>query len=212
MCLNFLSYTETLPRGAGTNHWEHAVKVGIINVTGYAGMELARLLHRHPDVELTSVTGRSAAGKQLGEVLPHLADIDLTITEELSEGVDFVFSALPQVASAEAIVPLARQGIKVVDISADFRLKDAAEYQQWYGNEHPAPDLLGKATYGLTEWHRAEIERTLLVANPRLLPHQRAAGAGPGAAGGDHHRRHHHRQQVRGIRRRAQRRPDVQLQ
>ena len=155
------------------------MKVGIINVTGYAGMELARLLYRHPDVQLTSVTGRSAAGKKLGEALPHLMDIDLTITEELSEDVDFVFSALPQVASAQAIVPLIRRGLKVVDISADFRLRDPAEYREWYGNEHPAPDLLQESVYGLTEWYRTELASCSLVANPGCYPTSALLGLGP---------------------------------
>lgn len=160
------------------------MKVGIINVTGYAGMELARLLHRHPDVELTSVTGRSAAGKKLGDALPHLLDIDLTITENLSEDVDFVFSALPQVASAEAIVPLARRGIKVVDISADFRLKDAAEYKEWYQNDHPAPDLLPGAVYGLTEWYRPELAKAQIVANPGCYPTSALLALGPALRAG----------------------------
>ena len=155
------------------------MKVGIVNVTGYSGMELARLLYRHPEVELTCVTGRSAAGQKLGEALPHLDDIDLTITEELTEGVDFVFSALPQVASAEAVAPLVRQGLKVVDISADFRLKDPDEYQQWYGANHPAPDLLAEAVYGLTEWYGPQIAECSLVANPGCYPTSALLALGP---------------------------------
>ncbi len=155
------------------------MKAGIINVTGYSGMELARLLYRHPEIELTCVTGRSSAGQQLGDVLPHLADIKLTITEDLTEAVDFVFSALPQVASAEAVAPLVRQGLKVVDISADFRLRDPAEYQQWYQAEHPAPDLLATAVYGLTEWYREPIARCQLVANPGCYPTSALLALGP---------------------------------
>src|SRR3990172_3884249 len=128
-------------------------RAGIINVTGYAGSELARLLYNHPEIQLASVTGRSAAGKSLAEVFPHLWQTDLPITEELSE-VDVAFSALPHAASAEAVAPLVRQGIPVVDISADFRLKDATEYKAWYDTEHPAPDLLAEAVYGLPELNR----------------------------------------------------------
>jgi len=95
-------------------------RVGIINVTGYAGLELARLLSRHPEVELVSVTGRSAAGKALGAVFPHLSDIDLTIASKLGE-VDLAFSAMPHKDSAGGIIPLLDNGIKVIDISADFR-------------------------------------------------------------------------------------------
>ncbi|MBA7678371.1 N-acetyl-gamma-glutamyl-phosphate reductase [subsurface metagenome] len=145
------------------------VKVGIINVTGYAGVELARLLYQHPEVELTSVTGRSAAGKKLGEVFPHLASIDLTIEAELGE-VNLAFSAMPHQASAKEVIPLLNQGIKVVDISADFRLKDATEYLQWYGFTHPTPELLKQAVYGLTELYRSQVASAQLVANPGCYP------------------------------------------
>ena len=97
-------------------------RVGIINVTGYAGSELARILHRHPDVEVAQVTGRSAAGKQLSEVFPHLLDADMTISPVLDDSIDFVFSALPHAASAEALSPFIEEDMRCVDISADFRL------------------------------------------------------------------------------------------
>ena len=144
-------------------------KVGIINVTGYAGVELARLVYQHPQVELTSVTGRSAAGQRLGEVFPHLASLDLTVEAELSD-VDLVFSAMPHKESVKEVIPLLNQGIKVVDISADFRLKDAGEYQRWYGFSHPAPPLLEQAVYGLTELYRSQVTSAQLVANPGCYP------------------------------------------
>ena len=145
------------------------VRVGIINVTGYAGAELARLLYAHPEAQLTGVSGRSAAGQSLADVFPHLAAYDLTITEELGD-VDFVFSALPHAASAEALAPLVRTGVPVVDISADFRLRDPQEYAQWYGQEHPAPELLSRAVYGLTELNREAVQSSRLVANPGCYP------------------------------------------
>ena len=144
-------------------------RVGIINVTGYAGVELARLLYQHPEVELTSVTGRSAAGQKLGKVFPHLSCIDLTIETELVEA-DLVFSAMPHRESAKEVIPLLNRGIKVVDISADFRLKDDAEYLSWYGFTHPAPQLLEQAVYGLTELYRSQVASTQLVANPGCYP------------------------------------------
>ena len=144
-------------------------KVGIINVTGYAGVELARLLSQHPGIELISVTGRSAAGQRLGDVFPHLASLDLTIEAELGK-VDFAFSAMPHKESAEAIIPLLNRGIKVVDISADFRLTDAAEYPRWYSFTHPAPQLLEQAVYGLPELHRSQAASAQLVANPGCYP------------------------------------------
>jgi N-acetyl-gamma-glutamyl-phosphate reductase len=146
------------------------MKVGIINVTGYAGIELARILHGHPEAELVSVTGRSAAGQELAEALPHLSRMSLTIDPEITRSVDLVFSALPQVASAEACLPYVRDGVKVVDISADFRLHDPQEYLTWYGKEHPAPDLLETSVYGLTELDRAGITGASLVANPGCYP------------------------------------------
>jgi len=144
-------------------------KVGIINVTGYAGVELARLLYRHPEVELTSVTGRSAAGQKLGTVFPHLASLNLTIEAELGE-MDLAFSAMPHKESAKEVIPLLNRGIKVVDISADFRLKNAAEYQSWYGFTHSAPQLLEQAVYGLTELYRSQVASAQLVANPGCYP------------------------------------------
>src|SRR4030042_1831879 len=145
------------------------LKAGIINVTGYAGFELARLLYAHPSITLTSITGRSAVGQRLADVFPHLADIDVPITADLDQ-VDIAFSAMPHKASAEAIVPLLKKGIKVVDISADFRLKDASEYPVWYEFTHPAPSLLQEAVYGLPELYRSQIAAARLVANPGCYP------------------------------------------
>ena len=141
------------------------IKAGIINVSGYAGAETARLIHQHEGVELCWVTGRSAAGKRLGEVFPHLSDIDLIIDAEPGDA-DVVFSALPHKASAEIVVPLLKNDIKVVDISADFRLKNSEEYTHWYGVTHPCPELLDEAVYGLPELHRAKIKFARLIANP----------------------------------------------
>ncbi len=145
------------------------VRVGIINVTGYAGSETARLLYKHPGAKLVSVTGRTEVGKKLGEVFPHLTDFGLTIKKELEE-VDLAFSALPHKASAEAVLPLLKQGIKVVDLSADFRLKKPEQYPKWYEFTHPAPELLPEAVYGLTELYRPKLASARLVANPGCYP------------------------------------------
>ena len=155
------------------------MKAGIINVTGYAGSELARILYRHPEVEIASVTGRSAAGQRLGQVFPHLASLDLEITEELQGSLDIVFSALPHKASAEAVIPLLKQGIKVVDISADFRLKQADQYEEWYGVVHPDPSYLEDAVYGLTELHQREVASAQLIANPGCYPTSAILGLAP---------------------------------
>jgi N-acetyl-gamma-glutamyl-phosphate reductase len=148
---------------------KNKTRVGIVNVTGYAGIELARLLSRHPGVELVSVSGRSAAGKKLDEVFPHMAPLDLTITAELGE-VDFAFSALPHKESVDVVRALIASGVKVVDISADFRLKNPALYQEWYGFSHTAPELLAETVYGLPEIYRKDISRARLVANPGCYP------------------------------------------
>ncbi len=145
------------------------VKVGIINVTGYAGAELARILARHPMVQITSVTGRSAIGQRLAQIFPHLSSLDLTVTSDIQDA-ELVFSAMPHKASAEAVIPLIRQGVRVIDISADFRLKDPAEYPQWYDFVHPAPELLTEAAYGLSELYRQTISKARLVANPGCYP------------------------------------------
>lgn len=142
------------------------IKAGIINVTGYIGAELARLLYQHPQVELTVVTGRSAAGQPLGDVFPSLSEIKHPIKAELDSDVDIAFSAMPHKTSVDVVPLLLKQGIKVVDASADFRLKDAGEYPKWYGFTHPSPGLLKEAVYGLPELHRGEIASASLIANP----------------------------------------------
>ena len=146
------------------------MKAAILNVSGYAGAELARILHRHPDVAIAAATGRSAAGKRLGEVFPHLSDLDLTITPEVTESVDIVFSALPSGASAEALAPMIDSGVRSVDIAADFRLHDPTEFKRAYNIDHPAPHLLEQAVYGLPEIRREMISRAVLVANPGCFP------------------------------------------
>lgn len=154
------------------------MRVGIVNVTGYAGAELARILANHPEVELAEVTGRSSAGQSLASVFPHLASLDLTIRAEL-ESVDFAFSALPHHTSAEVIPDLVKSGLRVVDISGDFRLKDPDAYKKWYGITHPAPELLAEAVYGLPELHGAEIPSARLISNPGCYPTSAILGLAP---------------------------------
>jgi N-acetyl-gamma-glutamyl-phosphate reductase len=153
-------------------------RIAIVNITGYMGAEVARILYSHPKVKIVSVTGRSEAGKSLGSVMPHLSQLDLMIDPAPGEA-DLIFSALPHRASAEAITPLIGKGIKVIDLSADFRLKQAAQYQQWYDHAHPAPELLQKAVYGIPELHRAEVAKAQLVANPGCYPTSAILGLAP---------------------------------
>lgn len=160
------------------------MRVGVINVTGYAGIEIARILSGHPEAEIASVTGRSMAGKKLGGVFPHLSAVDVTITEDLAERVDVVFSALPHGASAENLAPVIESGVKVIDISADFRLKDVKEYEKWYGQPHPYPAHVEDAVYGLPELHRDAIASASLVANPGCYPTSAILALAPVAAEG----------------------------
>jgi N-acetyl-gamma-glutamyl-phosphate reductase len=147
--------------------------VSIINVTSYTALELLRLLAHHPQLQVTSVTGRSSAGKRLGEVFPQLYALsddanvkpDLIISE-VPEQTDLAFVCLPHAAAAETAVEVLRHGTKVIDLSADFRLHDAAVYEEWYKHTHPAPALLEMAIYGLCERYRERIAQASLVANP----------------------------------------------
>ncbi len=152
------------------------LKVGIIGAGGYTGAELVRLVYSHPELELVMVAAREKAGKRLGEVLPSvvgvpkLAELMLETFEperaaELVSRIDLAFLALPHGASARAGKALFDVGIQVVDLSADYRLKDAAVYGRTYG-EHPAPELLKTAVYGQPELHRAELRDAKLIAAP----------------------------------------------
>jgi len=145
------------------------LKIGILNVTGYGGSELVRILHQHPEIQIKSITGRSNAGKKIGEVFPYLYDYPLTIEPELSKEVDLVFSALPHKASAEILGPLVKSGIKCIDFSADFRLPIDL-YESVYKVKHPYPELLEKFTYGLPELFKEEIINADNIANPGCFP------------------------------------------
>jgi N-acetyl-gamma-glutamyl-phosphate reductase len=142
------------------------IRAGIINVTGYIGAELARLLCRHPQVKVVTVTGRSAAGQKLGDIFPSLAGTNYTIKAELDNKIDIAFSAMPHKGSLDIVPSLLKQGVRVVDTSADFRLKNVDEYPKWYGFTHPSPRLLKEAAFGLPELHQKEIASASLVANP----------------------------------------------
>lgn len=147
------------------------IQVGIFGATGYTGHELVRILAKHPDVHLQFVTSQSFAGKWLADVYPQAPHLPL-----IDEGdaplaaVDVVFLCLPHAAAATTAVRALHAGCKVIDLSADFRLRDRVVYAQWYGHEHPAPELLGTAVYGLTEWARGQLPGADLVAVPGCYP------------------------------------------
>jgi N-acetyl-gamma-glutamyl-phosphate reductase len=133
-----------------------AIRVGIIGAAGYVGGELIRLLERHPNVRIAGLQGRDRDHEPVGVAHPHLAGTGYHIESALPD-VDAVFLALPHGASAGVVPELVAQGHRVIDLGADYRLRDPADYQRWYGFEHPAPELLAKAVYGLPEQHRAEL-------------------------------------------------------
>ena len=133
------------------------VRVGIIGATGYGGGELVRLLSRHPNVEVAGLQARGRGAEPLATSHPHLAGSGLHVGAELPDGLDAVFLGMPHGAAAAAVPELLDRGLAVIDLGPDFRLRDAANYPRWYTFEHPRPDLLDVAVYGLPELHRAEL-------------------------------------------------------
>ncbi len=151
------------------------MRVAIVGVTGYTGSELLRLLFNHEEVEVTYITSHSFSGKRLADIHPHFQGVSNLICQkfDVAEAVakaDLVFCALPHGESMEVVEMLYHAGSKVVDLSADFRLKDSADYQKWYQREHKASWLLEQAVYGLPEFHRSQIREAQLVANPGCYP------------------------------------------
>jgi len=153
------------------------IPVGLVGVTGYTGMELTRVLAGHPGLTLVRATSRSEAGKALRSLYPFLAgpgDLGrmgaLTVTlpdpEEIAKDCKLAFLAVPHKTAQEIAAQLIRRGVKVVDLSADFRLRDRTTYEQWYATPHTQADLLAEAVYGLPELYRAQMQRARLIANP----------------------------------------------
>lgn len=154
------------------------IKTAIVGASGYSGMELLRLLLGHPGVELVAVTSRQEAGKALGDVFPRFRKApgsQLTFIEPdpdaiAATGAQAAFLALPHGVAAEIARALLARGLRVIDLSADFRLRDPAVYEEFYGHAHPAPDLLEEAVYGLPEIRAGEIKAARLIASPGCYP------------------------------------------
>ncbi len=154
---------------------KQGLSVGIIGATGYVGIELVRLLSRHPSFQLTRLVSQSYAGKQFAEVYPafaRLVDLKLTVmdVDDLAANCDLVITALPHGISAAVVPELLDRGVKVLDHSGDFRYRDVAVYEKAYKLSHPRPDLLAEAVYGLPELYRDKIAKARLVANPGCYP------------------------------------------
>ncbi len=149
-----------------------APRVLVAGATGFTGALAAYLLWRHPDFQLTGVTGRSQQGRRLEDIYPRyrvpleLAELDL---EGPLADVEAAIVAYPHAAAAPTVAALRERGVRVVDLSADYRLRSLEHYEHWYG-EHPRPDLMAEAVYGLTELHREDIRGASLVANPGCYP------------------------------------------
>jgi N-acetyl-gamma-glutamyl-phosphate reductase len=159
------------------------IKVGIYGASGYTGQELMRLLLGHPEAKVVVATSRRFAGAPVSEIYPALSGrTDLVYTNETPEAmaglVDFVFLALPHGVSMEIAPAFVRAGKKIVDLSADFRIRDLASYEAWYGR-HSAAGMLPEAVYGLPELHREKIRKTCLAANPGCYPTSIILGLAP---------------------------------
>jgi len=159
------------------------LSVAVLGATGYAGVELLRILLRHPRVNLKAITSQQYAGKRVSEIYPSLAGkCDLALeelqVEKIASHCDLAFAALPHEASMDIVAGLLRRAKRVIDLSADFRLHDATAYQRWY-RPHKIPELLDEAVYGLTEIHRDAIRKARLVANPGCYPTGAVLGLAP---------------------------------
>ena len=167
------------------------IKAGLVGVTGYTGMELARLMVHHSSMELVCATSRSEAGKTLADIYPFLQRLplgSLVITQpdpaELARECDVVFLAVPHKTAMEIAAALIEEGVKVVDLSADFRINDKAVYEQWYATEHTRSGLLAEAVYGLPELYLDKIMGARLIANPGCYPTSAILGLAPALSAG----------------------------
>jgi N-acetyl-gamma-glutamyl-phosphate reductase len=173
--------------GGPGDHQTRAPRVAVLGASGYAGALAAALLHQHPRFELTALTSRSDVGRRLDDLYPRhrvpltMEELDL---DRHADGLDAAVVAYPHHAAAPVVAGLRERGVKVVDLSADFRLRTLSTYEQWYG-PHPAPDLLDAAVYGIPELgYRDEIANADLVANPGCFPTAALLGLAPLARAG----------------------------
>jgi N-acetyl-gamma-glutamyl-phosphate reductase len=160
------------------------IRVGIVGIAGYTGEELLKILLRHPSVKITGLYGRSFSNeKYLKDLYPHFAFLSLKIealdTKKIANNCDVVFLALPHAVAFEIVPDLVDSGVKVIDLSADFRLKNPEVYEKWYKVSHSAKKYINQAVYGLPELNADEIKKAFLVANPGCYPTTVALGCAP---------------------------------
>ena len=150
------------------------IKVGVVGGTGYTGVELLRLLAQHPEAELRAITSRGEAGQKVADMFPSLrgrVELAFETPQEASLGeCDVVFFATPNGIAMQQARELLAAGVRVVDLAADFRIADVAEWEKWYGMSHASPELVAEAVYGLPEVNRDKIRGARLVANPGCYP------------------------------------------
>jgi len=150
------------------------IKIGIVGGTGYTGVELLRLLAAHPEAELSLITSRSEAGLPVADMFPNLrghVDLDFSAPDEAAlAACDLVFFATPNGVAMQSVPSLLAAGVRVIDLAADFRLKDTGEWAHWYGMPHACPEVLAEAVYGLPEVNREAIRGARLIANPGCYP------------------------------------------
>ncbi|MBC9073741.1 N-acetyl-gamma-glutamyl-phosphate reductase [Thauera sp. CAU 1555] len=150
------------------------IKVGVVGGTGYTGVELLRLLARHPQVSLTAITSRGEAGLPVADMFPSLrgrVDLRFVAPQDAAlDQCDVVFFATPNGIAMKQAAELVAAGVRVIDLAADFRIRDIAEWQKWYGMEHAAPELVEEAVYGLPEVNREQIRSARVLANPGCYP------------------------------------------
>ncbi len=180
--------TSRAQRGIDPSGGPRRIRVGIIGATGYVGSELVRLLARHPNVVIAGLQGRDRDGDPLGGIHPHLSTTGLTVRATLPP-VDAAFLALPHGTAAALVPDVIADGTAIIDLGPDFRLRDPADYPRWYGFEHPRPDLLAEAVYGLPELHRVELRAladtdVAIVGSPGCYPTATILGLAPLARAG----------------------------
>ena len=156
------------------------IRVGVYGASGYTGIELVKIFARHPQVEIAFATSDSYAGKKMSDAFPCHYDIPFVAHDAAPlDAIDVALLALPHGASADYGKRVLEAGARVIDLSADFRLHDAAVYKKWYGLDHHAPELLPQAVYGMPEIHRAQIKNAKLIANPGCYPTSVILGLAP---------------------------------
>ena len=164
------------------------IKVGIVGGTGYTGVELLRLLAQHPSVEVVTITSRGEAGLPVATMFPNLRGwIDLAFEDPATanlKGCDVVFFATPNGVAMQQAPSLLEAGVRVIDLAADYRITDVAEWEKWYGMKHASPEWVEKAVYGLPEVNRTAISTARLVANPGCYPTAVQLGFAPLLASG----------------------------